>query len=67
MDTNTNTPLQEKLENLGDQFSLYGIYSSAAILALSLIMIMISVNSAPEGKLAATDQTTFGIVVAKLP
>lgn len=30
-------------------------------------MIMISVNAAPEGKLAADDQTTFGIVVAKLP
>lgn len=41
LETDEDTKLQEKLKNLSDQFTLYGIYGAAAIFALFLVRLIL--------------------------
>jgi len=44
LDTNTKTPLQKKLENLGGTFTKWGLYGSLFIFAATLINWIITVS-----------------------
>jgi Ca2+-transporting ATPase len=72
--TDQVTPLQERLTNLGQHFSLYGLYSAAAILAALLINFVIttSTSDSQDPKDAITNflsifTTALLIVVVAVP
>lgn len=52
LDLNTRTPLQDKLENLGTQFTKLGLYAAVLILIACLIRLIMGVIT--------TDQSFFG-------
>lgn len=68
LDTNTGTPLQRKLNNLNDQFTLHAIYSSLGIFVILMITMFIQILTAEDdGVLDAEDQTPWKILIKKLP
>jgi magnesium-transporting ATPase (P-type) len=45
LDTDVDTELQRKLKNLSGHFTLYALYSAAAIFVLLIIMLFIDIST----------------------
>ena len=69
LDTTTDTKLQEKLQNLSDRFTLYGLGAALAIFAVLLITMFAEMFAAadPEDEGAAAGLSAAGILFKKLP
>lgn len=48
LDTESKTPLQTKLENLGNHFTKIGLYGAIAVFTALLINFIIKVSAIPE-------------------
>ena len=69
LDTTTDTKLQEKLQNLSDRFTLYGLGAALAIFAVLLITMFVEMFGAaePEDEGRAPGLSAAGILFKKLP
>jgi Ca2+-transporting ATPase len=69
-DLNTNTPLQNKLKNLANQFSKYALLSSFVVLAILITLAIVETIVGGEATLEANvkeGKGAAGIIFSKIP